>query len=94
MSSPGKALSQSMYLIKYGRRRQTVKCFYLTVVGTRFSGTIDMNFSGLLGERKFIEVIGSGLWSKRAEGNSDLRKRIKILRMSEATGISDSLGTS
>lgn len=43
----------------------------------QFSGTIDMNFSGFLDDRKCIEVTGSGLWSKRVKGSSDLSERVK-----------------
>lgn len=36
-----------------------------------------MNFFGFGGDRKFIEVIGSGLWLKRVKGSSDVSDRIK-----------------
>ena len=34
-----------------------------------------MNFSRILGDTKFIEVIGSGLWSKKVKGCTDLSKK-------------------
>ena len=42
-----------------------------------------MNFSGFGGDRKFIEVTGSGLWSKRVKGSSDVSDRIKDFKCQE-----------
>lgn len=61
----------------------------------KFSGTIDMNFSGFLDDRKCIEITGSGLWSKRVKGSRDLREDLECQGFQEVLMIiSSSLGTS
>lgn len=48
-----------MYLIKHGWGRQIVKCpLRLSfLIGKKLSETVDMNFSGFWGDKKFTEVI-------------------------------------
>lgn len=52
-----------LYLIKHGRGRHTVKCplrlYFL--IGRKFLGTIDMNFSGFLMIENVLKSLACGL---------------------------------